>query len=119
MLVALYFIFSLLAWCDVLAISFLPSPIFHCFHCLVRCFSHFISAQPYISLLAWCDISAISLLAWCDAWPYISLPFHFFHFCLALYFIACLVRYFSHFIACLLWCLSHFISTQLYISLLA
>ena len=124
---------SLLAWCDILPISFLSRAIFHClptlvfhtFHCypgvyfiacLVQYFTYFIPIQGYISLLVYFAVLPISLL-----------PRHIFHCYPGPYFIACLVRYFYpfhcypglYFIACLHCCFSYFISTQAYISLLA
>ena len=73
---------SLLAYFNILAISFLPKPIFHClpsvifspFHCypgvyfiacLVQHFTHFIPIQGYISLLAYLGVLAMSLLPRC------------------------------------------------------
>ena len=59
---------SQLAYFGVLAISFLPRAVFHCYPgpyfiaCLLQCFSHFISTQGYISLFAQCDSLPISLL---------------------------------------------------------
>ena len=67
--IATHLYISLLAYFNVLAISFLSKPLFHClpsaifspFHCypglyfiacLLWCFTHFIATQGYISLLA-------------------------------------------------------------------
>jgi hypothetical protein len=69
---------SLLAWCDisaislpayfgVLAISFMPSPVFHFY-------------PAYISLLAWCDILAISLPAYFGVLAISFLPSSIFHY---------------------------------------
>ena len=113
---------SLLAYFGVLIISLLPRAIFHClpsaifysFHsypglyfiaCLLWCF---IATQGYISLLAWCDILPISFLSRAIFHCLSILVFYPFHCYPGPYFIACLVRYFTHFIA-----------TQAYISLLA
>jgi hypothetical protein len=113
---------SLLAWCDILPISFLSRAIFHClsilvfypFHCypgpyfiacLVRYFPHFIATQGYISLLAYSGVSLLPRGIFHCLPSAIFYPFHSYP---GLYFIACL-----------LWCFSHFISTQGCISLLA
>ena len=59
---------SLLAWCDILPISFLSRAIFHCLPTLVfypfHCYPgpHFIATQAYISLLAYIGVLAISFL---------------------------------------------------------
>jgi hypothetical protein len=59
----------LLAYSGVLAISFLPSSVFHLYPalyfiaCLGQYFSYFISPWHYISLLAQSGVLAISFLA--------------------------------------------------------